>query len=417
MDIQREGVAQRRRRIRTVVAVVGVILASLAAVWLWGLEAAPPSVRRSEVFVGTVQRGEMIRRVRGPGTLVPVETRWIPARTEARVESKVILPGAEVEPDSVILVLSNPQLEQETQDAELQLKAAEAEYADTQVELQRSLLNEQATAAAVESEYRQAVLQLEADEQLAKEGLKPELELKLSRVRAEELEARNKLEQERLAFSRESIDAQLASQRARLEQAQALYRLRQAQLEALQVKAGIRGVLQQIPVDVGQQVAPGANLARVAQPDKLRAELRIPETQTKDVAVGQRAEIDTRNGVIEGRVTRIDPAVQNGTVTVDVALVSELPRGARPDLSVDGMIELERLDDVLYVDRPAFGQADSIVRLFLLERESDLANRVEVKLGRTSVTFVEVVSGLSVGDEVILSDTARWNDFDRIRLN
>lgn len=416
MDVKREGVVEAKRRKRILYGALGVLALGLLTAWLWQLEPAPPTIPRSSVYLGTVERGEMLRQVRGPGTLVPEEIRWLAARTEGRVERKVLLPGATVEPDSAILELSNPELEQTTQDALLQLRQAEADYNDRVATLESVLLNERAAAAAIESEYRQALLQMQADDELAKDGLVPELTAKLSRLRAEQLEGRNLIEKERLAVSQRSVDAQLLSARARLDQASALYDLRRSQLDALTVRAGIHGVLQVVPVEEGQLVTLGFNLARVAKPDRLKAELRIAETQAKDVAIGQRADIDTRNGVVEGRVVRIDPSVQNGSVTVDVTLVGDLPPGARPDLSVDGTIELERLVDVLYVGRPAYGQAHSRIGLFRLDPGEGTATRVPVELGRTSVTTVEIVSGLQQGDRVILSDTSQWEDFDKVRL-
>ncbi|MEM1247180.1 MAG: HlyD family efflux transporter periplasmic adaptor subunit [Acidobacteriota bacterium] len=417
MDVQREGVAERRRK-RQVISwsIIGVLLV-LFAWWLIRLEPAPPSVSRAAVYLGTVERGEMLRQVRGPGTLVPEEIRWLPAQTSARIERRVVLPGAQVEPDTIILELSDPGVEQEARDAELRLAEEEANYRDTEVELQRQLLNERAQAATVESSWKQAVLQAEADEELNKEGLIPELTAKLSKLRADEAANRNRIERERLSQIEAANRARLTSAQARLDQARALYDLRRDQLEGLKVKAGIYGVLQEIPVEIGQQVTPGTNLARVAQPEKLKAELRIPETQAKDVTVGQLASIDTRNGIIEGRVVRIDPAVRNGSVTVDVTLTGELPRGARPDLSVDGTVELERLVDVLYVNRPAYGQANSRIGLFRLDTEGDVARRVQVQLGRSSVTTIEIVEGLQEGDEVVLSDTSQYDEYDRIRLN
>jgi HlyD family secretion protein len=417
MDIPRHGVAEKRRRRQIVLVALGVVLVALVTWGLSRLEPAAPGVDRSVVWIEAVKRGDIPRQVRGPGTLVPEEIRWIVAETQAQVESRLVLPGALVTVDTVILELSNPELEQATQDALLALSAAKAELADLGVQLESELLNQRANAAAVESEYKQALLQAEADERLGIEGLKPELEVKKSRLRAAELENRDRIEKERLAFGVKSVAARLASQRARLEQAEALYALRQRQLDALTVRAEIDGVLQQVPVDVGEQVAPGHKLARVAQPERLKAELRIAETQAKDIQIGQPAEIDTRNGIVEGRVSRVDPAVQNGTVTVDVQLVAELPKGARPDLSVDGTILLELLEDVLYVGRPTYGQPHSTVGLFRLDRDSDLARRVQVRLGRSSVNTIEIIQGLEVGDQVILSDTSQWDAYDRIRLN
>lgn len=419
MDIKREGIA-RKKRIRAAI-IAAAVLAGIAAIsfGLSRLEPAAPSVTRATVWTDTVKRGEMIRQVRGPGTLVvvPEAIRWVSARTRGRVDRRVLLPGTEVRPDAVILELSNPELEQELLDAEFQLRGQEAELADLAVRLESQLLNQKSLAATVASEYNQAKLQAKADERLHDENLIGELILKRSQVRAEELATRNDLEQQRLQIASASADAQLAAKRATVAQFRALYELRRSQIEALTVRAGIEGVLQEVVVEVGQEVTPGANLARVAQPDKLKAQLRIAETQAKDIEFGQKAVVDTRNGLIDGKVIRIDPAVQEGTVTVDVALLGELPRGSRPDLSVDGTIELERLDDVLYVGRPAYGQSNSTIGLFALGEDGQTAARRQVRLGRSSVNTIEVVSGLAEGDEVILSDTSAWDAYDRIRLN
>lgn len=419
MDVKREGVV-RKKRIRAAI-IAGLALAGITAIsyGLSRLEPAAPNVNRATVWMDSVKRGEMIRQVRGPGTLVvvPEAIRWVAARTRGRVDERVILPGTEVQPDTVILRLSNPELEQELRDAQFQLQAQHAELADLKVRLESQVLNQRAVAAGVASEYYQAKLQAEADEKLHAENLIGDLILKRSKVRAEELATRNELEQQRLQIATESVEAQLAAKQATVEQFRALYNLRRSQLEALTVRAGIEGVLQELAVEVGEEVTPGANLARVAQPDKLKAQLRIAETQAKDIEVGQKAMIDTRNGLIEGRVMRIDPAVREGTVTVDVQLVGELPRGARPDLSVDGTIELERLHDVLYVGRPAYGQAESTIGLFKLLPDGETAVRAPVRLGRSSVNTIEVVQGLVEGDQVILSDTSAWDAYDRIRLN
>ncbi|GMR23960.1 MAG: HlyD family efflux transporter periplasmic adaptor subunit [Acidobacteriota bacterium] len=418
MDIKREGVA-RKKKIRGAI-IAGTVLAGIAAISfaLSRLEPAAPSVNRSTVWTDGVKRGEMIRQVRGPGTLevVPEAISWVAARTRGRVDRRVLLPGVEVEPDTIILELSNPELEQELRDAEYQLRAQQAELADLRVTVESQLLNQKSIAATVASEYTQARLQAEADTSLHAEKLIGELILKRSLVRAEELATRKEIEQQRLEIATASVDAQLAAKRATVEQFRALYDLRRSQKAALTVRAGISGVLQEVPVEVGQEVTPGANLARVAQPDKLKAQLRIAETQAKDIEVGQKAVIDTRNGIIDGKVTRIDPAVQEGTVTVDVALVGPLPKGARPDLSVDGTIELERLDDVLYVGRPAYGQAESTIGLFKLLDDGETAVRTQVRLGRSSVNTIEVIKGLNEGDQVILSDTSAWDAYNRIRL-
>jgi HlyD family secretion protein len=417
MDVKREGVAEARKKKQRILYVAGGVLFAILAVWVSRLEPAAPTVDRSTVWMDRVARGSMLRQVRGPGTLVPVEIRWVAARTEGRVERIIVLPGTDVEADTVLLEMSNPELEQSAQDAGLQLRAAEARFEDLKVQLESQLLNQKAQAASVQADFRTAVLQLEADKEIHAQGIIGDLRLKLSEERAKELELRNQMEQERLAIAAESNEAQLEAESSRVEQLRALHTLRVSQVDGLSVRPGIRGVLQQVPVAVGQQVTPGLNLARVAQPEHLKAELRIAETQAKDVEIDQRASIDTRNGLVEGRVMRIDPAVQDGTVTVDVELTGELPRGARPDLSVDGTIEIERLEDVLYVGRPAYGQAGTTVSLFRLLEDGVTAERVDVTLGKSSVNTIEIVAGLGEGDEVILSDTSAWDDYRKIRLN
>ncbi len=417
MDIQREGIARKRKIRQAIYGAVAFIAIIVITVALSRLEPAAPSVNRATVWMDTVKRGSMLRQVRGPGTLVPEEIRWIAARTNGRVERILVLPGTRVKADSILIEMSNPVLEQEALDAEYQVKAAEAQYADLRVRLESQSLNQQALAASVQADFSQARLQAEADQDLHNQGLIGDLTLKLSQVRAEELVIRHDLEQKRLAIVSESEKAQLAAERARRDQLRALSELRQNQVSALMVPAGIDGVLQQMPVEVGQEVTPGTILAKVAQPEKLKAELRIAETQAKDVEIGQRASIDTRNGVIEGKVIRVDPAVLEGTVQVDVALIGELPKGARPDLSVDGTVELERLVDILYVGRPAYGQAESTIGLFRLLEDGETAVRVQVRLGRSSVNTIELIEGLNEGDEVILSDTSAWDAYDRIRLN
>ncbi len=417
VDIARPASVARQKKIRRIVyAAVALLVIGSVSVVLARLKPAAPTVERSTVWVDTVKRGSMVRQVRGLGTLVPEDTRWIPAQTEGRVERIVLRPGAEVKADSVILELSNPQVEQEAVNARLALQAAEANLANLRVQLQNELLTQQASAATVQSDYMQAKMQAEVNEALAKENLLSNLVLKQSQVQAESLRTRTEIEQQRLASAADSTRARVAVQQAAVDQARAVAGLNNSRLAALKVRAGFGGVLQQVPVEVGQRVAPGANLARVADPGRLKAELRIPETQAKDIAIGQRAEVDTRNGIIDGRVMRIDPAATNGTVTVDVALAGELPRGARPDLSVDGTIELERLENVLYVGRPAFGQELSTVGLFRLDADNVEATRTSVKLGRSSVNTIEIVSGLDVGDQVVLSDMSAWDAVDRVRL-
>ncbi len=389
----------------------------LVTIGLSRLEPAAPSVEKGTVWVDTVKRGPMLRQVRGTGTLVPEEIRWIPATTEGRVERIVVLPGKVVEPDTVLIELSNPTLEVAAQDAASELKAAESESTNLDVQLQSQLLTQKAAAAGALADYRQASMQSEADEVLAKDGLVADITMRVSRLRAEELKGRSEIEQQRVEMAAQAAQAQLAVQKGRVDRARAAWQLRKSQVDALKVKAGVQGVLQQIPVEVGQQVSLGTNLARVAEPGHLKAEVRVAETQARDIVIGQVASIDTRNGIVPGKVSRIDPAVQNGTVTVDVALEGPLPRGARPDLSVDGTIELERLESVLFVGRPAFGGEQSTLGLFRLEVGGAGAKRVQVKVGRSSVNTVEILEGLNEGDQVILSDMSAWDAFDRVRLN
>ena len=416
MDVQRPSRKKEIRRKRILYTIAGIAVLLMITFGINSLEPAAREVDEASVWIEPVQRGEMLRSVRGPGTLVPEEIRWIAAETEGQVERIVVDPGATVTADTVVLVLSNPSVEQTAQDAELKLRAAEADYQDLRVRLESSLLNQRAEMARVQSEYESALLQVEADRELAENGLIPEINLRKSELAAQQMTVRRDIEEERLEKTQESNEAQLAAQRSITEQQRALYDLRRSQLDSLQVRATIDGVLQQVPVEEGQRVTPGTNLARVAQPDRLEAQLRINETQAKDILIGQVAEIDTRNGKVEGKVRRIDPAVQQGSVLVDVELVGELPKGARPDLSVDGIITLERLDDVLYVGRPAYGQPNSTVGLFKLDEGGEYARLTQVQLGRSSVNTIEILGGLDLGDRVILSDTSQWDDADRIRL-
>jgi HlyD family secretion protein len=418
MDIQRKKSGARNRRVRTAIYVVAGV-GAIAAVTLVvaRLKPAAPTVERGTLLIDTVKRGQMLRQVRGNGTLVPEDVRVIAASTQGRVERILVQPGTEVNAGTLLIELSNPELQQSSVDTEYQLRAAEADYNNLKVRLQSDRMNQQIVAAGVHSEYQQAKLQLDTDEQLAKDGLVAPLSLKLSRVRVEELANRYNLEQKRLEVSVKSAQAQLASQEARINQLKALLALNKSQVETLGVRAGTNGVLQQMQVEVGQQVTPGTNLARVVEPQHLKAELKVAETQAKDIKLGLQAGIDTRNGVIQGHVSRIDPAAEQGTVTVDVALDEQLPEGARPDLTVDGTIELERLSDVVYVGRPAFGQSQSTVSMFRLEPDGKAATRVNVKLGRSSVNTIEIVEGLQPGDQVILSDTSAWDAYNRILLN
>jgi HlyD family secretion protein len=359
----------------------------------------------------------MVRQVRGLGTLVPEEIRWVAANTEGRVEKILVRPGAHVEADTLILELTSPELEQTAHDAELKAKAAEAELTTLRATLQREVLDQESTTARVHSEYEQAKMERQTDDQLAKNGLVAELTYKTAKVKEAELANRDQIELKRLDFARGSIEPQIASKQAAVDQANQLAQLKLNQVEALHVRAGMAGVLQQLPVEIGQRVIPGTNLARVADPTKLKAEVKIAETQAKDIQINQKAVIDTRNGTVEGHVVRVDPAVEQGTVRVDVAINGELPKGARPDLSVDGTIELERLNDVIYVGRPAFGQENNTVGIFKLVKGSSEAVRTPVKLGKSSVNTIEILNGLQPDDQVILSDTSAWDAHERIRLN
>lgn len=416
MDIQRPSNARAKKIRRIVYATVAILLVGGVTYGLSRLRPAAPTVDRATIWPDEVKRGPMVREVRGLGTLVPEDIRWIPAQTDSRVERWVLRPGAIVKPSSIIMELSDPTLQRDALDAEFQLKGAEADYANLQVQVNSELMNQKANEAAVRSDYEQAHLQHDVDEKLFKEGIGSDHIRNLSRVKEEQLAIRARLEGERTKVAGDSAKARLAAQQAKIDQQKALYQLKKSQLDALHVRAGIDGVLQLVPVEVGQHVTPGTNLARVADPKKLKAEIKIAETQAKDVLPGQKATIDTRNGVVTGRVSRIDPSVVNGTVTVDVTITDPLPNGARPDLSVDGTVELENLKDVLYVGRPVHGQADSTIGIFKLVEDGSEAVRVNVKLGRSSVNTIEVVQGLKVGDKVILSDMSAWDNFDRIRL-
>jgi HlyD family secretion protein len=416
MDIQRPSNARAKKIRRIVYATVAILLVGGVTYGLSRLRPAAPSVDRATIWPDEVKRGPMVREVRGLGTLVPEDIRWIPAQTDSRVDRWVLRPGAIVKPDSIIMELSDPTLQREALDAEFQLKGAEADYANLRVQVDSELMNQKATEAGVRSEYEQAKIQHEVDAKLFKEGLAAEVVERLSRVKEQQLAIRVQLEGDRTRIATDSANARLAAQQAKIDEQKALYQLKKSQLDALHVRAGIDGVLQLVPVEVGQHVTPGTNLARVADPKKLKAEIKIAETQAKDVLPGQKASIDTRNGIVGGHVSRIDPSVVNGTVTVDVTIDDPLPLGARPDLSVDGTVTLENLRDVLYVGRPVHGQADSTIGIFKIVDEGAEAVRVNVKLGRSSVNTIEIVDGLKVGDKVILSDMSAWDNFDRIRL-
>ena len=418
MDVPRGKSTARKRKIRVALyAAIAIIAIAAITFGVSRMKPAAPSVERSTALIDTVKRGQMLRQVRGIGTLVPKDVRVIAAATQGRVERVLVQPGTEVTAGTVLIELSNPELQQGTVDIEYQVRAAEADYNNIRARLESERMSQQAAAATVQAEYQQAKLQSDTDEELAKDGLIPAINLKLSRVRVADLANRYSIEKKRLDGTAKSAQAQLASQQARIAQLKAQLQLRQTQVGTLRVLAGANGVLQQMQVEVGQQVQPGTNLARVVEPQNLKAELRIAETQAKDISLGQQAMVDTRNGIIPGHVVRIDPASENSTVKVDIALDAALPQGARPDLSVDGTIELERLDNILYVARPAFGQAQSTIGMFKLEPGGQFAIRTQVKLGRSSVSTIEILEGLQEGDQVILSDTSQWDAFQRIRLN
>jgi HlyD family secretion protein len=416
MDIARPS-NLRQKRIRQAISIsVGLLVIAAVTVGLSRLQPAAPTVEAATLWPDTVKRGPMIRQVHGLGSLVPEDIRWIPATTQGRVERILLRPGTLVTPASVILELTNDQLETDVQDAELKLLASEASLANLRVQMQNDLLQQRAASASVEADYNKAQMQAEMNEALSKDHLVSDLVLRQSKLDAEQLAIRRGIAQEQLATRAEASRAQIAVQQSSVDQARAVLQLRQRQRGELHVRAGLTGVLQLVPVDAGQQVAPGTNLARVANPARLKAEIKIAETQAKDVQIGQSATVDTRNGVVNGHVIRIDPSVQNGTRTVDVSLEGDLPKGAVPDLSVDGTIELERLNDVVYMGRPAFGQDQSTVGIFKVDQSGSQATRVQVQLGKSSVNTVEVLSGLQPGDKVILSDMSAWDAFDRVRL-
>jgi multidrug efflux pump subunit AcrA (membrane-fusion protein) len=419
MDIARPEFKLQKRKRQVILLSVGSLLLIAATIGVSRLKPAAPEVERSTVWTDTVKRGSMLRQVRGLGSLIPSQefTRQIPAETEATVVRIRMLPGSQVNADTILLDMSNPQVEQVALDAKLQLKAAEAEYQSLRVKLQSDLMNQKAGAATVTADYSQARLQSETDKALYDLGVISGLAYKNSKNKSDELTTRNNIEGERLDINLKAIESQLAQQQAKVDQIRALAALKQKQLDALRVRAGIEGVLVDLPLQVGQHVLPGAMLAKVVQPDHLIAELKVAETQARDVQIGQPASVDTHNGIVAGTVMRVDPAVQNGTVTVDVKLTGDLPKGARPDLSVDGTVDLERLENVLYVGRPAFGQENSTISLFKLDPDSKGAVRVPVKVGRASVNSIQVVEGLHEGDTVILSDMSRSDNTDRIRLD
>jgi len=417
MDIKRPGKSKIKKRIRTgVVVVIGLGAIGGITFVLAKLKPAAPTLDRSTAVIETVKRGQMLREVRGNGTLVPQVTRWVPAPADGRVEKILVQAGVEVGAGTVIVELSNPQMEQQALDADFQVKAAQADQESLRVRLESENMTQQSAIATINAEYSQAKIQLDTDEVLAQQGLVAELLLKISRVKVKDLANRVKVEQQRLAISGKATKAQINAQDSRIQQLRALAKLKKDQVDALKVRAGTNGVLQVVAVQEGQQVAPGVNIARVADPASLKAELKIAETQIKDVRIGQPVSVDTRNGIIQGQVSRIDPAAREGTFVVDAELTGPLPGSARPDLSVDGTIELERLNNVLYVGRPAFGQGQQTVGMFRLTPDGQEALRTQVALGRSSVSTIEILSGLKEGDQVILSDTSSLDSYNRIRV-
>jgi HlyD family secretion protein len=419
MDVIRKDARKKKIIRRILVALVLVAAVSAGTVALSKLKPAAPGVEMSTLWPDTVKRGPMLRDVRGLGTLVPEDTMLIPATTDGRVQRILVYPGTPVNADTVVMVLTSQELETATLDAEYALKAADADYDNLKVTLEKTKIDLQATAAQVGADFNTAKLEADRDADLAKQGLSSALDAKISAVKAQELGERYALEQKRLEINASAEEAQLAAQRVKVEQLRAQYNLKKSQLDQLKVKAGFDGVLQQLPtpVEVGQKVTAGTPLGKVAQRSKLKAELKIAETQVKDVTIGQPATVDTRNGIIEGHVSRIDPSVLNGTVTVDVALQGPLPPAARPDLSVDGTIQLEKLNNVVYVGRPVFGQQDASVQLFKVDPDGKSASKVKVTFGKAAVNTIEVKDGLQVGDKVILSDMSAYDSYDHIRLN
>ena len=417
MDIKRPAKSKVKKRLRTgALVAIGVAAIGGITFGLTRLKPAAPTLERSSAVIDTVKRGPFVREVRGNGTLVPQLVRWVPAPSDGRVEKIPVQAGVVVGFDTVIVELSNPQMEQEAMDAEYQVKAAEADKESLRTRLESESMTQESAIAGINAQYSQAKLQLETDEVLGKQGLVPELMLKISRMQVQTLANRLKVERDRLAVGSKSVKAQINAQESRIQQLRALARLKRDQATGLKVRAGTSGVLQEVSVQVGQQVTPGFNIARVADPASLKAELKITETQIKDVKLGQPVAVDTRNGIIQGEVQRIDPAAREGTFTVDVTLTGPLPSSARPDLSVDGTIELERLTDVLHVGRPAFGQGQQTVGLFRLTPDGQEAVRVQVTLGRSSVSTIEIVSGLKEGDQIILSDTTQMDSYNHIRV-
>jgi HlyD family secretion protein len=422
MDVARPFAAQARRRRQIIYAGMGVAVIAGITMGVSKLKPAAPAVDRSGLWIDTVKRGSMVRQVHGLGTLTPEEIRWIPTITDGRVDKILVRPGTPVKADTVVVILNNPTVEQQAFDAEWKLRAEEAQYHNLEVTLQSQVLDQKANTTKAEQDAEDARMKAETDAELEKMGVLSDQARKLSTGSSRQLSIRADIEEQRYSNAQKQLEAQLAAEKAKVEQARAIYDLQLKQKNMLKVRAGMNGILQELTLNgntlqEGQQVPAGTTIAKVANPSRLKAELKIPETQTKDVQLGQLAQVDTHNGLIEGKVTRIDPSVQNGTRTVDVALNGALPPGAVPDLSVDGTIDLERITSVLFAGRPTYGQEKSTIGMFKLEGDGKTATRVQVTLGRSSVNTVEILGGLNDGDQVILSDMSRWDQYDRVRLD
>jgi len=417
MDIRRPELARKKKIKRIAWSSIGGIVFLALVVGLFRFDPGPYQIDESSVFIREVERGLFLREVRGTGSLIPAEIRWVSARSMGRIERIFILPGAWVEVGDKIMEMSNPELMQKAQDVKLELKGAEADLVSYKIDLESKLLQAKSSIAQIRAEYKEAQLQSEINAELFKEGLESELAMKRSMLREEQLGIRLELEEQRLAFSEQSMKAQLSARDSKMEQARALDQLLQEQLEGLIVKAGVAGVLQRQDIEEGQQVGTGQSLSQIANPKSLKAVIRISEHQAKDILIGQNAAVDTRNGIVQGKVTRVDPNVEGGTVAVDVALIGELPKGSRPDLTVEGIIEIEKLDDVVNVGRPVYASADKLAQIYRIETGSDLAVRVPVQFGRSSVNTIEVIDGLKPGDRIIISDTSDWDNHDVLKLN
>jgi len=417
MDVIRDDLKKQKRRRLIVISTAAIVAAVALGFWLFKLDPAAPTIERSSVWIGTVQRGPLEVRVRGIGSLVPEEVRWITAQTNGSVDAIRILPGARVSPETVILELANPELEQDLRNAELQLASAEAELANQRVREEDILLEMEYQLAQLEASYENAILDVRMNEELFSEGLVAERDLLRSQLSRDQLERQTDILRRRLQNRKAQIEQNLAPAIATVSQEKERVGLLNRQVEGLYVRAGIAGILQRLPLEEGQQVSTGTQLAQVADPSRLKAVVRVPETQAKDIQIGQPAEVDTRNGVVAGEVARVNPTVTAGTVDVDIRLTGSLPRGARADLTVEGNIELSSLSDVLFVGRPSFAREFSSAGIYRLALDGNMAERTTVEFGRSSVSEIQVTGGLREGDRVILSDTSQFDDSDRIRLN